>query len=49
MQLMEFIDILNHQKEFPSWIKPQNYFKRRVQKNLSGEEVLIKVNDELKK
>src|SRR5574344_2553826 len=36
-------------KEFPSWIKPQNYFKRRVQKNLSGEEVLIKVNDELKK
>ena len=36
-------------KEFPSWIKPQNYFKRRIQKNLSGEEVLIKVNDELKK
>ncbi|MBP6162621.1 MAG: protein-glutamate O-methyltransferase CheR [Aliarcobacter sp.] len=36
-------------KEFPSWIKPQKYFKRRVQKNLSGEEVLIKVNDELKK
>ncbi len=36
-------------KEFPSWIKPQKYFKRRVQKNLSGEEVLIKVNDDLKK
>ena len=36
-------------KEFPDWIKPQKYFKRRVQKNLSGEEVLIKVNDELKK
>jgi chemotaxis protein methyltransferase CheR len=36
-------------KEFPSWIKPQKYFKRRVQKNLAGEEVLIKVNDELKK
>lgn len=36
-------------KEFPSWIKPQKYFKRRVQKNLSGEEILIKVNDELKK
>lgn len=36
-------------KEFPSWIKPQKYFKRRIQKNLSGEEVLIKVNDDLKK
>lgn len=36
-------------KEFPSWIKPQKYFKRRVQKNLSGEEVLIKANDELKR
>lgn len=36
-------------KEFPSWIKPQKYFKRRVQKNLAGEEVLIKVKDELKK
>ncbi|MGP2655794.1 CheR family methyltransferase [Malaciobacter sp. WC5094] len=36
-------------KEFPTWIKPQKYFKRRVQKNLAGEEVLIKVKDELKK
>ncbi|CAM3909248.1 CheR family methyltransferase [Arcobacter cloacae] len=36
-------------KEFPEWIKPQKYFKRRVQKNLAGEEVLIKVNDELKR
>jgi chemotaxis protein methyltransferase CheR len=36
-------------KEFPSWIKPQKYFKRRVQKNLAGEEVLIKANDELKR
>ena len=36
-------------KEFPDWIKPQKYFKRRVQKNLVGEEVLIKVKDELKK
>ncbi|MGB1227100.1 MAG: CheR family methyltransferase [Poseidonibacter sp.] len=36
-------------KEFPSWIKPPKYFKRRVQKNLSGEEILIKVKDELKK
>ena len=36
-------------KEFPDWIKPQKYFKRRVQKNLAGEEVLIKVKDELKK
>lgn len=36
-------------KEFPSWIKPAKYFKRRVQQNLSGEEVLIKVKDELKR
>jgi chemotaxis protein methyltransferase CheR len=36
-------------KEFPDWIKPSKYFKRRVQKNLSGEEVLIKVKDEVKK
>ncbi len=36
-------------KEFPEWIKPQKYFKRRIQKNLVGEEVLIKVNDDLKK
>lgn len=36
-------------KEFPDWIKPQKYFKRRIQKNLAGEEVLIKVNDDLKK
>ncbi|MGA1939111.1 CheR family methyltransferase [Arcobacter sp. YIC-310] len=36
-------------KEFPTWIKPQKYFKRRVQKNLAGEEILIKVKDELKK
>lgn len=36
-------------KEFPEWIKPQKYFKRRIQKNLVGDEVLIKVNDELKR
>ena len=36
-------------KEFPDWIKPQKYFKRRIQKNLVGDEVLIKVNDDLKK
>lgn len=35
-------------KEFPDWIKPQNYFKRRVQKGLASEEVLIKANDSLK-
>ena len=35
-------------KEFPSWIKPQKYFKRRVKKNLGADEVLIKVNDDLK-
>lgn len=36
-------------KEFPEWIKPQKFFKRRIQKNFAGEEVLIKVNDELKR
>ncbi len=36
-------------KEFPNWIKPQEFFKRRVQKNLVGEEVLIKVKDEIKR
>ncbi len=36
-------------KEFPEWIKPQKYFKKRVQKNLAGDEILIKVNDDLKK
>lgn len=36
-------------KEFPEWIKPQKYFKRRIQKNLVGEEVLIKANDDLKR
>jgi chemotaxis protein methyltransferase CheR len=35
-------------KEFPDWIKPQKYFKRRIQKNLAGDEFLIKVNDDLK-
>ena len=35
-------------KEFPSWIKPQKYFKKRTKKNLSSNEVLIKVNDDLK-
>jgi len=36
-------------KEFPDWIKPQKYFKRRVEKNLAGDEILIRANDELKK
>ena len=35
-------------KEFPEWIKPQKYFKRRIQKNVIGDEILIKVNDDLK-
>ena len=35
-------------KEFPEWIKPQKYFKRRIQKNLVGDEILIKANDDLK-
>ena len=36
-------------KEFPEWIKPQKYFKRRIQKSLTGDEILIKVNDDLKR
>jgi len=36
-------------KEFPEWIKPQKYFRKRIQKNLAGDEVLIKVNDDLKR
>lgn len=36
-------------KEFPDWIKPQKYFKRRIEKKFASEEVLIKANDELKK
>jgi len=35
-------------KEFPEWIKPQKYFKKRVQKSLVGDEILIKANDDLK-
>jgi chemotaxis protein methyltransferase CheR len=35
-------------KEFPEWIKPQKYFKRRIQKGLAGDDILIKVNDDLK-
>ncbi|RXK04104.1 CheR family methyltransferase [Halarcobacter ebronensis] len=36
-------------KEFPSWLKPSKYFKRRVQKTLASEEILIKVKPELQK
>lgn len=36
-------------KEFPDWIKPQKYFKRRIEKTLTSEEILIKANDELKR
>ena len=36
-------------KEFPSWISPSKYFKKRIQKGLAGDEVLIKVKDDLKK
>ncbi|MEA2049329.1 MAG: protein-glutamate O-methyltransferase CheR [Campylobacterota bacterium] len=35
-------------KEFPDWIKPQKYFKKRVQKNLAGDDILIKINDDIK-
>jgi len=34
-------------KEFPTWIKPNQYFKKRKNIN-SNDEVLIKVNNELK-
>ena len=36
-------------KEFPDWIKPQKYFKKRVKKTLASEEILIKVKPELQK
>jgi len=36
-------------KEFPSYIKLQKYFKKRIQSNFATEEILIKVKDELKK
>ncbi len=36
-------------KEFPEWIKPQKYFKKRVKKTLASEEILIKVKPELQK
>jgi chemotaxis protein methyltransferase CheR len=35
-------------KEFPDWIKPQKYFKRRVNKSLIGDEIFIKANNDLK-
>ena len=35
-------------KEFPSWIKPQKYFKRRIEKSIIGDEILIKANKDLK-
>lgn len=34
-------------KEFPDWIKPQKFFKKRVKKTLASEEILIKVKPEL--
>ena len=36
-------------KEFPAWLKPQKYFKKRIEKNLASEEILIKVKEELQK
>lgn len=35
-------------KEFPSWIQPAKYFKKRVVENFGNQEILIKVKDELK-
>ncbi|PLY05380.1 MAG: chemotaxis protein [Arcobacter sp.] len=36
-------------KEFPEWIKPQKYFKKRVKKTLASEEILIKIKPEVQK
>jgi len=36
-------------KEFPDWVKPSKYFKRKVISSLSGDEILIKANEDLKK
>ncbi len=36
-------------KEFPDWIKPQKYFKKRIKKNFADEEILIKIKPELQK
>lgn len=36
-------------KEFPDWISPQKYFKKRVKKGLASEEILIKIKDDLKR
>ncbi|MFA7083666.1 MAG: protein-glutamate O-methyltransferase CheR [Arcobacteraceae bacterium] len=35
-------------KEFPDWVKPAKYFKKRVVENFGNQEVLIKVKDDLK-
>jgi len=35
-------------KEFPDWIDPRKYFKKRVNKTLIGDEILIKVKKELR-
>jgi len=35
-------------KEFPNWIEPKKYFKRRVNKTLIGDEILIKVKKEIR-
>ncbi len=35
-------------KEFPEWLSPSKYFKKRVQKGLAGDEVLIKIKDDVK-
>ena len=36
-------------KEFPNWISPQKYFKKRVKKGIASEEILMKVKDDLKR
>jgi len=35
-------------KEFPTWIDPKKYFKKRVNKTLIGDEILIRVKKELR-
>jgi len=40
---------LKSSKEFPNWIKPQKYFRKKTKKNSPSQEILIKVRPELQK
>jgi len=35
-------------KEFPSWVQIRKYFKKKVEKSFLGDEILIKINDDIK-